>query len=214
MQPNVTTATLVYTHAQNLPVQPSHLCKHELGNFQTSTLDSQLRVVENMQHQQSVQSMQRTWEHLLGQSNSGIDSFQQLSSENYAELQNADSVPFRRLPSANSVISHAEPVAGISNQTARQARKGALQSVELKAVRFICLFRGLGEDGALKMGTVSVVPVPPKGAIRVREKLYEYAEEQALWPLTASVLDPVSARVAVCVRILLYVCANVFLTRH
>ena len=147
--------------------------------------------MESLQHLPSVQPS-LTWAHLLGQINYVPAISQDLTSENYAEVQSAEAAPFLRLPSGNSVISHAEPVAGISDQTARQARKAAGQRVEFKPVSFLCLFPCIGEGAAPVTGTVSVVSVPPKGAIRVREKLHEYEKEHALWPLTASILDPVS----------------------
>jgi hypothetical protein len=113
--------------------------------------------------------------------------------------------PFLRLPSATSVlrapsaafaVSRAEPVAGIGEQTARQARLRSAQRVETVPTVLLCQFRGLNEGAVATTGTVGVMSVPPKGAIRVREKLREYEEEDAPWPLTASVLDPVRARCA------------------
>jgi hypothetical protein len=107
--------------------------------------------------------------------------------------------PFRRLPS------HAEPVAGLGDQTARQARRRAARRVDTAPASLVCLFRGLrggcaagAAGGAVATAaldppaaTVGVVGAPPKGAMRVREKLREYAEGEAAWPLTASILDPV-----------------------
>ena len=56
-------------------------------------------------------------------------------------------------------------------------------------IQFMCRF-----DSGIQ-GTVTVYSALPKGVERIREKLAEYQEEGAEWPLTACILDPVRASV-------------------
>ena len=107
---------------------------------------------------------------------------------------------FCRASSAATKVSHAEPVAGMSSK--RKTTKAPY--IETAAAEFICTFRGVDEGKKTSVGVVGVKSAPPKGAIRVREKLNEYAAEKAPWPLTASVLDPV----CLCLwRAVCYLCA-------
>ena len=101
--------------------------------------------------------------------------------------EDSDIQQFCRASSAAFKVSHAEPVAGMSGKR----RTTTVPHVQTAAVEFICTFRGVDEGKKPSVGVVGVKSAPPKGAVRVREKLHEYAAEKAPWPLTANVLDPV-----------------------
>ena len=97
--------------------------------------------------------------------------------------------------------SHAEPVAGNSNKARRRLKEMVKPHGDKSTCECICVFRGLDDGENTTAGAVGVMSAPPKGAIRMREKLSEYAADGAPWPLTGSVLDPVSTSIS-CARMI------------
>ena len=61
----------------------------------------------------------------------------------------------------------------------------------MEETQIICAFQCLGLSGA----PVWVSAAAQKSIVRMREKIYEYYEIGAEWPLTACILDPVRASV-------------------
>ena len=76
-------------------------------------------------------------------------------------------------------------------------RVDTLSSGSHLAGEYACVFSG-DDESPTRIAVVWVTTASPKGAVRVREKLYEYEAEGAEWPLTACVLDPVSVWVTHC----------------